>query len=185
MVYILLGAGFEEAEALVTADVLRRGNLPVSLVGVGSRTVTGAHGISVAADDLVEDISLTSGDMLVMPGGMGGVYSMEGNSHAMALARQAAEDDSLWLGAICAAPTLLARAGIIGEGDHAVCYPGMEELMTAAGVTPHMDVPALRDGTLITGKGPGTVFDFALALLEALTDAETAAQVKADLHYGP
>lgn len=184
MVYILLGNGFEEAEALVTADVLRRGNLPVSLVGIGDRTVTGAHGISVAADDLVEDISLTSGDMLVMPGGMGGVYSMEDSAHAMALARQAAEDGSIWLAAICAAPTLLARHDIIGNGQKAVCYPGMEDLMLPAGVVPCMDVPAVRDGMLITGKGPGTVYDFALALLEVLTDPQTAAQIKADLHYG-
>ena len=90
MVYILLGAGFEEAEALVTADVLRRGNLPVSLVGIGGRTVTGAHGMSVIADNLVEDISLTAGDMVLLPGGMGGVDSIEHSAHAMALARQAA-----------------------------------------------------------------------------------------------
>lgn len=183
MVYILLGTGFEEAEALVTADVLRRGSLPVSLVGIGGRTVTGAHGITVIADDLVEDISLTAGDMVLLPGGMGGVESMEGSAHAMALARQAAEDPALWLAAICAAPTLLARHNIIGNGQHAVCYPGMEDLMIPAGVTPCMNVPAIRDGMLITGKGPGTVYDFALLILESLTDAVTADEVRAGLHY--
>lgn len=184
MVYILLGTGFEEAEALVTADVLRRGNLPVSLVGIGGMSITGAHAITVSADVAVEDVALSAGDMLVLPGGMGGVYSMESSEAAMALARHAAEDESLWLAAICAAPTLLARHNIIGNGQHAVCYPGMEDLMVPAGVIPCMDVPAVRDGMLITGKGPGTVYDFALALLEALTDAPTAAQVRADLHYG-
>ncbi len=183
MVYILLGTGFEEAEALVTADVLRRGNLPVSLVGIGSRTVTGAHGISVVADDLVEDITLTAGDMVLLPGGMGGVESMENSTHAMSLARQAAENDSLWLAAICAAPTLLARHNIIGNGQRAVCYPGMENLMVPVGVVPCMDVPAVRDGMLITGKGPGTVYDFALLILETLTDAATAGEIRAGLHY--
>lgn len=184
MVYILLGTGFEEAEALVTADVLRRGGLPVSLVGIGGPTVTGAHGISVVADDKVEDITLSAGDMVLLPGGMGGVESMEGSVHAMSLARQAAERDDLWLAAICAAPTLLARYGIIGNGQRAVCYPGMEELMLPAGVVPCMDVPALRDGRLITGKGPGTVYDFALLILETLTDKHVAGQIRAGLHYG-
>lgn len=184
MVYILLGTGFEEAEALVTADVLRRGNLPVSLVGIGGMAVTGAHAITVSADVAVENVALTAGDMLVLPGGMGGVCSIEGSETAMALAHQAAEGESIWLAAICAAPTLLARHNIIGNGQHAVCYPGMEELMVPAGVVPCLDVPAVRDGMLITGKGPGTVYEFALALLEALTDTQTAAQVRADLHCG-
>ena len=184
MVYILLGAGFEEAEALVTADVLRRGNLPVSLVGIGGPAVVGAHGITVIADEAVENVTLTAGDMVLLPGGMGGVESMEGSSHAMALARQAAHCDGLWLAAICAAPTLLARHNIIGNGQKAVCYPGMEDLMLPAGVVPCMDVPAIRDGRLITGKGPGTVYDFALLILETLTDAQLAGQIRAGLHYG-
>ena len=184
MVYILLGTGFEEAEALVTADVLRRGNLPVSLVGIGGMTVTGAHAITVAADVAVENVKLTSGDMLVLPGGMGGVSSMEGSEAAMALACQAAENDRIWLAAICAAPTLLARHRLIGVGNYAVCYPGMEDLLTAAGVTPSMEDSVILDETLITSKAPGTVFDFALSLLEVLTDADTAARIQADLHYG-
>ena len=183
MVYILLGSGFEEAEALVTADVLRRGGASTALAGIGSMHITGAHGITAAADVAAESVTLAPGDMLVMPGGMGGVYAMEDSPAAMALAKQAAEDGSLRLAAICAAPTLLARAGLLAPGTHAVCYPGMEDLLISAGVIPHMDVPVVKDGRLITGKGPGTVFDFALALLEELTDAQTAAQVRADLHY--
>ena len=184
MVYILLGTGFEEAEALVTADVLRRGGLSVSLAGIGGMTVTGAHKITVAADVAVEDVKLSSGDMLVLPGGMGGVEAIEGSEAAMALARQAADNDTVWLAAICAAPTLLARHRLIGVSNYAVCYPGMEELLTDAGVTPEMDVAVVLDGSLITGKGPGTVFEFALSLLEVLTDEDTAAQVQAGLHYG-
>ena len=184
MVYILLGNGFEEAEALVTADVLRRGSLPVSLVGIGGMTVTGAHNITVCADVAVENVTLKQGDMLVLPGGMGGVESIEGNEAAMALALQAADNDRIWLAAICAAPTLLARHRLIGVGNYAVCYPGMEDLLTAAGVTPEMDDAVIWDETLITGKAPGTVFDFALTLLEALTSADIAADVQAGLHYG-
>lgn len=184
MVYILLGNGFEEAEALVTADVLRRGNVSVSLAGIDGLNIAGAHGITVVADTAVETVTLTAGDMLVLPGGMGGVNSIEGSEAAMALARQAAGDDKIWLAAICAAPTLLARHRLIGVGNYAVCYPGMEDLLTAAGVEPCMDAAVVLDEKLVTGKGPGTVFDFALSLLEVLTDPDTAAQVQADLHYG-
>lgn len=183
MVYILLGNGFEEAEALVTADVLRRGNVPVTLSGIGGLSVTGAHGITVLADAPVEEVTLTAGDMVVLPGGMGGVASIEGSAAAMALARRAAEDTSLWLCAICAAPTLLARAGLLAPGALAVCYPGMEFLLADAGAVPCMDLPAVRDGMLITGKGPGTAYDFGLTLLEALAGPDTAGAVRSDLHY--
>ena len=91
MIYILLGTGFEEAEALVTADVLRRADLPVSLAGIGGEAVTGCHGIVVRADVKVEDVALSEGDTVVLPGGMGGVASMEGSGAAMALIREAAE----------------------------------------------------------------------------------------------
>lgn len=184
MVYILLGTGFEEAEALVTADVLRRGGLPVSLAGIGGMAVAGAHGITVSADTAAEDVKLEQGDTLVLPGGMGGVAAMEASQAAMELVRQAADDDAVYLAAICAAPTLLARHKLIGVGSYAVCYPGMEDLLTAAGVTASMEHAVVLDGKLITGKAPGTVFDFALSLLEVLTNADTAAQVQAGLHYG-
>ena len=76
MVYILLGEGFEEAEALVTADVLRRGGAETALTGIGGMTVSGAHKIAVRCDAAVENVSLTAGDMLVLPGGLGGVASI-------------------------------------------------------------------------------------------------------------
>ncbi len=183
MVYILLGDGFEEAEALVCADVLRRGNVGVTLLGVAGRTVTGSHGIVVTADAAAEGVALARGDMVVLPGGMGGVDSIEKSAAAMKLVRAAAEDEQCWLCAICAAPTLLARAGILGAGRHAVCYPGMEGELTAAGVTAHMERSTVNDGRLITGRGPGSAFDFALALLTALRGSDAAESVRAGLHY--
>ena len=184
MVYMLMGAGFEEAEALVAADVLRRGEIPVSLAGIGGEWVAGSHGITVKADLPVEGVTLKEGDMVVLPGGMGGVASIEGSGEAMALVRGAAENPGCWLAAICAAPTLLARAGLLPQGGRCVCYPGMEGELSQAGAVPAMDQAAVREGMLITGKGPGTAFDFALALVEALTGAERAGQVRAGLHYG-
>ena len=183
MVYILLGSGFEEAEALAAADVLRRADIPVSLTGIGGEMVTGSHGITVRADAAVELVALSAGDMVVLPGGLGGVASMEGSQPAMALVRQAADGPELWLAAICAAPTLLARAGLLPKGVSCVCYPGMEGELVRAGAVPAMDRPAVTEGRLITGRGPGAAFDFALALVEALKGPEAAAQVRAALHY--
>ena len=180
MVYILLGAGFEEAEALVTADVLRRAELPVSLVGIGGPAVTGSHDITVQADLPVETVALKEGDMVVLPGGMGGVASMEHSREAMALVRQAAEDPELWLAAICAAPTLLGKWGLL-TGKEAVCYPGMEEGLT--GAQARMDRGFVVDGKIITGRAAGSVFDFGLALVEALAGKEEADKVRHGIHY--
>ena len=182
MIYILLGTGFEEAEALVTADVLRRANLPVSLVGIGGESVTGSHNITVRADIAAEDVALSEGDVVVLPGGMGGVASMEGSGAAMALTREAAE--KYRLAAICAAPTLLARAGLLPKGARCVCYPGMEGELSAAGAVPEMDRSTVVDGNLITGRGPGSAFDFGLTLVEVLAGTDAARAVAAGLVYG-
>lgn len=184
MVYILLGEGFEEAEALVTADVLRRAGAAVALTGIGGDFVTGSHGITVKADLPVESVTLEGGDMVVLPGGMGGVASIEGCAGAMALIRQAAGDPEIWLAAICAAPTLLARAGLLAPGTPCVCYPGMEGELAQAGAVPRMDEAVVVQGKLITSQAPGTAFDFALALAEQLAGFPTACRLHTDLHYG-
>ena len=183
MVYILLGAGFEEAEALVTADLLRRADIPVTLAGIGGPAVAGSHHITVQADLPVEAAALEEGDMVVLPGGMGGVASIEGSAAAMALVRQAASSADCWLAAICAAPTLLARAGLLPSGVRAVCYPGLEGELVQAGAVPAMDQSVVAEGKLITGRGPGSAFDFGLALVEALAGPDAAGQVRGGLHY--
>lgn len=184
MVYILLGAGFEEAEALVAADVLRRANLPVALAGIGGEAVVGSHNITVQADLPVEAVELAGGDMVVLPGGLGGVSAIEHSQSAMALVRRAAEDPDCWLAAICAAPALLARAGLLDQGVRCVCYPGMEGELARAEAAPEMDRSVVAEGRLITGRGPGSAFDFALALTAALAGPDAAEQVRGALHYG-
>ena len=92
MVYILLATGFETAEALAPADVLRRGNVPVSLVGVTGPTVQSAQGVTVTTDVALAEVTLAPGDMVMLPGGLGGVDALEHSEAAMALIRQAAAD---------------------------------------------------------------------------------------------
>jgi len=183
MVYVLLGKGFEAIEALATVNTLRRGEAEVMMAGIGGMTVASSHNICVAADVAVEDVKLAAGDMLVLPGGLGGVASIETSAPAMELVRQAAADESIWLCAICAAPTLLARAGLIGKGNHAVCYPGAEGELTAAGVSAHIEQSVVVDGKLITGRAPGSAYDFGLKLLEVIKGAEVAERVRRDMHY--
>ncbi len=182
MVYILLGTGFETAEALAPADVLRRGGVAVSLVGVSGPTVTSAQAVTVTADLTLDQVKLAPGDMVMLPGGLGGVDVLEHDAAAMALVSQAAADPQVWLCAICAAPTLLARAGLIPAGSRAVCYPGMEGDLVKAGAVPCMEEPFVLSDHLITGRAAGSSFEFGLALLSALAGPEAAQRVKGAIH---
>ena len=130
MVAILLGKGFEEAEAVVPADLLRRAGVEVRLVGVGGRQITGSHGITITADLTLEELDRDQVELLMLPGGMGGVETLSGDVRAQALI-QHCYNEGRWLAAICAAPTILANLGML-DRRRAVCYPGLEELMGSA-----------------------------------------------------
>lgn len=110
MVYILLGKGFEETEAIAPGDVLRRAQIPTQYVGIGGKVVEGAHGISVQADITASEMDLSQMDMLVLPGGLGGVESIEKSEEAVEAIIYALREDK-FLGAICAAPTILGKRG--------------------------------------------------------------------------
>lgn len=179
MVYILLADGFEEAEALVPADLLRRAGIDTALVAVKGYVAVGNHGITVKADVKLSQVDVSRAEMLVLPGGLGGVKGMEAEPAVAALV-QTAVDRELWLAAICAAPTLLAKWGLLA-GKQAVCYPGMESQLTGAEAKPSQGV--VVDGKLITGRAAGSAFDFGLALVTALAGADKAAEVRHDVHY--
>lgn len=170
MVYILLGAGFEETEALVPLDLLRRTGIPTMTVGIGSKVVQGGHNIGLEADILLEEMDLTDMDMIVLPGGLGGVATVRATPAAMD-ALKFAWDNGKFVAAICAGPTVLADLGIT-EGKNATCYPGCESGMGNANMIP--EVPCVRDGKLITGTSAGSAVKFGLMLIEALAGAETA-----------
>jgi len=166
MVIVLLGKGFEEIEALAPVDLLRRAGLEVKTAGIGGRTVVGGHGIAVEADMCVEDV-VDPPELLIVPGGLGGVASIENSVKAMGLIqRQLLEDHPL--AAICAAPSILGKRGWV-EGKRVTCYPGFEEQMQGAVC---VDAPAVVDGKLITGRSAGAAMDFALTLVEEFCGAE-------------
>ena len=179
MVAILLGKGFEEAEAVVPADLLRRAGVEVRLVGVGGRQITGSHGITITADLTLEELDRDQVELLMLPGGMGGVETLSGDVRAQALI-QHCYNEGRWLAAICAAPTILANLGML-DRRRAVCYPGLEELMGSAVVQKGSTV--VVDGHIVTGEGPGSAFPFGLKLVEILRGSEAAAQLIHEIHY--
>ncbi|MBQ9545014.1 MAG: DJ-1/PfpI family protein [Clostridia bacterium] len=180
MVCILLGDGFEEAEALVPADMLRRAGADVKLVSVThDLIVTGSHGICVAADLWIGSAAAKGlPEALILPGGMGGVESIKNSKRANEFITKCFEENVL-IGAICAAPTLLSSMGLIKD-KRATCYPDMKDLMDCA---EWVDEDAVRDGDLITSKAAGTAYQFAFALIEALCGEQAAKKVKASVFY--
>jgi 4-methyl-5(b-hydroxyethyl)-thiazole monophosphate biosynthesis len=179
MVAILLGTGFEEIEALAACDILRRAGVNVQLVGIGGKEIAGAHNIRVCADCTMEELALSELEMIVLPGGLGGVSSVLGSEAALDAVRQTAAAGR-YVAAICAAPTVLAQLGLT-DGRNVVCYPGMEPQMGSAIV--HPDQQAVVDGRIVTGRAPGAALEFGLTLVRELCGEETAAQVAAGLVY--
>lgn len=169
MVYMLLGTGFEETEAIAPLDLLRRAGVSVLTVGLNGKTVHGGHGIGVEADITIDQMDLTQLEMIIVPGGLGGVASIRGCQAAMDAISFAAQNGK-FTAAICAGPTILADLGIT-DNKNAVCYPGCETAMGSAKIT---DAPAIRDGNVITGTSAGCATAFGLELIRALKGEETA-----------
>lgn len=180
MVYIVLGEGFEEIEAVVPCDILRRGGVAVKFAAVGaSKTVSGGRGITVTADILTTDIVPALDDTFVIPGGMGGVRSIKADEKTMKLL-EAAAGFGAFFAAICAGPSVLAKLGLV-DGKRITCYPGCEDLMGKALCNTKKATEA--DAGLITGRSAGSAIDFGLALLAHLKGEKAAEKVRADLVY--
>ena len=171
--YVFLGDGFETVEALGAIDILRRGKIDVRTVSINKeRTVTSSHNIPVIADTIFGENDYSDGVGLLIPGGLKGVENLEAHEGVLALIDKYNEDEKL-ITAICAGPSILGHKGLL-KGKRATCYPGFEEELTGA-ICNQASVE--RDERFITGKGMGVTIEFALAILEYLTDKETAEHV--------
>lgn len=173
MVYMLLGTGFEETEAIAPLDLLRRAGLEVATVGVTGKIVYGSHNIGIEADILIDEMDLTKLDMIILPGGLGGVASARASQKAMDALKFAWDSDK-FVAAICAGPTVLADLGIT-DGKKATCFPGCEDGMGSAVMAEN--AAAVRDGNLITGTSAGCAIPFGLKLIEALKGSEEAERI--------
>ena len=141
--------------------------------------VPGSHGVTVTADLTLDQADLSQADMVVLPGGGLGYQNLGKEPRVEALVREAA-GKGVWVAAICAAPTLLGRWGLL-NGKQAVCYPGMEEGLAGARSRP--DSGVVVDGKIITGRAAGSAFDFGLALVEALAGRERSDEVRRGIYY--
>ena len=169
MIYIFLAEGFEEIEALTPLDLLRRAGLPVTTVGVGQKVVTGSHGISVTADILDADFSDDTPEMVILPGGMPGTLNLDA-SPVVHAAISSALASNAYLAAICAAPSILGKRGLL-SGKRAVCFPGFEDTLSGALLSAKkVEV----SGRIITAKGMGAAMDFGLALVAVFKGSDAA-----------
>lgn len=176
---ILFANGYEEVEALTVVDLLRRAKIGCEILSVAdSGQVTGSHGISIGADRNFSGTDFSQYDGVILPGGMPGTTNLAADERVLALLRSFAAAGKL-SAAICAAPTVLAKAGLL-EGKKAVCYPGMEEQLTGAKVS--FD-PVAVDGTVITSRGLGTAIPFALSIVQYFEGRERAEALASSVVY--
>ncbi len=167
-VLVPLADGFEELEAVAIVDVLRRAGLPVFVGGLVAGPVRGAHGITVATDGTLDDVQAEQLAALVLPGGMPGTTNLLEDERVLALVR-AVHAAGRPTAAICAAPMVLAAAGIL-NGKEATSHPSVRTQLGGATILERARV--VRDGNVWTSQGPGTALEFALALVEELVGPE-------------
>ncbi len=177
MIYIFLADGFEEIEALTPVDVFRRAGLETVTVSVSdSYTVTGSHNIAVTADKLLAEIDYTDADLLLLPGGMPGTKHL-GACRPLCDALTAHAAAGKPIAAICAAPSVLGKLGLL-SGKEAICYPGFEDALIGATIS---EQKVVRDGNTVTAAGMGVALDFALECLRLLGLAEEADRIRSSV----
>ena len=172
-VVVFFAKGYEEIEALSVVDVLRRGGVEVVMAGVDGDCIKSGRGIEIKMDQRVETIDYNTVDMLVVPGGVPGVDNLYASKFVVEQLK-AFKQANKWIGAICAAPGVLGKLGLL-EGESATCYPGVEEELKGATVVNERVVVSHK---VVTGIGAGASLEFALCLLELLMGSEKKEQVK-------
>ena len=172
MVYVFLANGCEEIEALAPVDMLRRGGVEVTTVGVTGKTVTGSHNISVNTDISLEEVNLNDIEAIVLPGGMPGTLNLEKNEKVQEIVEYA-YDKKLLICAICAAPSILGHKGYLKD-KKATWFPGFEDSFDGGEYTGEVVTTC---GNIITGKGCGAGIYFGLEILKNVKDKETMKKV--------
>lgn len=172
--FLFLADGFEETEALVTVDILRRGGVDLKTVSImGTQDVRGAHGIIVRADAMLQEVSDEKAEFLIFPGGMPGAQNLSECIPLMeCLNRHFLQGGKI--AAICAAPALVLGKLPLKKEVRMTCYPGFEKYLAGIDV---LSEGVVTDGNMITGRGPGYSFTFGLAILRHLCGERKAAEV--------
>lgn len=166
---VILAEGYEEIEAITPIDLLKRAGINVTVAGLNSKEVTGAHGIKTIADTALEDIN-NDFDAIVLPGGMPGTKNLLNSEEVINLVKEISSSPNKLCAAICAAPQVLSKAGIL-KGKKFTCYPGIESNIPEG---KHLSDNVVIDENIITSRGVGTAIDFSLAIVEFLIDTYAA-----------
>ena len=171
----LLSGGFEEVEALAPIDLLRRCGKEVITVGVNDNIIVGSHNIPIVTDTITQEIKLDDTlEMIVLPGGMPGTINLENNPAVQEAIDFCVKNDK-FIGAICAAPSILGHKGIL-KNKKAVCFEGFENQLEGADVSRDS---VMADGNIITARGAGVAVQFGLKLVEVLISKERSDTLKA------
>ncbi len=176
MIYMFYAQGFEEVEAIAALDVIRRGGIEIQSVGVGDKIITGSHGIPVVCDITDAEILLDQADGVILPGGMPGTNNLF-DSDSVHKAIDCCADAGKLICAICAAPLILGRKGLL-EGKEAVCFPGFEDELKGASIS---NKYVCTDGNIITAKGMGSAVNFGLAVVAYIKGQSFADELKLTL----
>jgi len=176
-VLLPLAAGFEELEAVALVDVMRRGGIEVRIAYIDDslghgKVVIGANGIGIKADTALKNVISDDFDMMVLPGGWDGTYALAEHPRVITLLQEFKNGKAV--GAMCAAPYVLKKAGVLGSNY--TCYPGAEGEVDHPGYSD--DKKVVIDGNVITSRGPGTAVCFGLAIVERLVGVESMQAVK-------
>lgn len=177
MLYMFFADGFEEVEAIATLDVIRRAGISVESVGIGSDRITGSHNITVICDKTEAEITFDeSVEGVILPGGMPGTTNLMNNKTVSDFIDLCHINNKL-ICAICAAPMILGRKGLL-SGKKAICFPGFEDELIGASIS---DAYVCRYDNIITSKGMGSAINFGLEIVAALIDKQTADKLKSTL----
>lgn len=175
-VLVPLADGCEELEAVTIIDLLRRAGIDVVVAGLRAGIVTASRGVQLKPDVTLDEALLHEYDMVVLPGGMPGAAHLKDDARIIALLKKMAAAGQ-YTAAICAAPMVLAEAGLL-DGKQATSYPGFLDAHPGATLS---SAAVVQDGKVLTSRGPGTAMDFSLALVEVLTGTEKRQQVESAL----
>ena len=178
-VLIFMAEGHEEIEALTVVDLLRRAGIEIEMVSItGNKRVPGSHGIMTVCDKMIENVNFESADMIVLPGGMPGTLNL-GLCEQLMDQVYGFNASGKGLAAICAAPTVLGKAGLL-KGKKATCYPGMENDLLEANVSTD---EVCHDGNIITSRGLGTAIPFALEIIKTFQGEDAANKIANSIVY--
>lgn len=176
---VFLAPGLEEVEGLTVVDLLRRAEVDLTMVSIeAERSITGAHGITVEADKVFDEMDYADQDLLVLPGGMPGTLNLKNCGKLLELLHTFNNQGKM-IAAICAAPTVFGHMGIL-DGRKATCYPGCED---GLGKAEYLTDSVVVDGNITTSRGVGTAIDFALSLIAQLYSQEKADEIAASIIY--